>query len=590
MSFTGDLAHLPIVDVIQLLHSTRKTGTLCVKSSKGESQLVFSDGYLVSANHLNNSVRIGQILVGMNAITQESLERALHEQKNAGAQRKPLIATLIEHGTINREDAYRGLENLIEMTIVEVLTWTSGSFSLDVEKTEISDEYRYFPEILKQEILLNVQGILMDALRIYDEKMRDGTLEDIFFSSQDTGNGTDISSDGQPVTADLLGLDSLDTMKKKIPDVFIGLKDCDPAAENRAAVSEGLVGLTADRQETLSSFLNTFSAPAPSGGQKTLPMAVIVFSRDHFMKHALSAVSRHKGHVVFTTDDDTNLDMIIEQSFSRDLLPLLVIDDPEYAGAGYSDQAMLSLVKQKQDTFPFLPVLQLNAGITDYSFAPHDQGDRSGAVFPRPTLRLRPETFDSDMIRFLEAFNSYLSKFSVTTERQSARKLNECVANLSLLKEAPEVALELLMYLSTQFERVVTFVAGATELTAEKGIGITSDKSTGPSGPMLFKVPLGQRSLFQDVIEKRRLYFGLCNDAHLKSCLYPEIGAPRSSKIILLPLLLSGNVIALFYGDFGQKTPSPLLVEHLEVAARFAGLVLDNSFCRKRLDKLTRPI
>ena len=41
MSFTGDLEHLPIVDVIQLLHATRKSGILRIGCRKGESQLVF---------------------------------------------------------------------------------------------------------------------------------------------------------------------------------------------------------------------------------------------------------------------------------------------------------------------------------------------------------------------------------------------------------------------------------------------------------------------------------------------------------------------------------------------------------------------
>jgi len=39
MSFVGDLEHLPIVDVIQLLHATRKSGTLCMKSLKGRASL-----------------------------------------------------------------------------------------------------------------------------------------------------------------------------------------------------------------------------------------------------------------------------------------------------------------------------------------------------------------------------------------------------------------------------------------------------------------------------------------------------------------------------------------------------------------------
>ncbi len=176
MSFNGDLEHFPLVDLIQLLHMTNKTGILYLKSSKGESQLVFHEGFFVSANHMNNSVRIGRVLVDMKAITTEALNLALTEQRNAGRNRKPLIATLIEQGTIDKETAFKGLETLIEMTIVEVMTWTNGTFSLDVSKVYVSDEYRYFPEKLQQEILLNAQGVLMDSLRIYDEKLRDGTL------------------------------------------------------------------------------------------------------------------------------------------------------------------------------------------------------------------------------------------------------------------------------------------------------------------------------------------------------------------------------------------------------------------------------
>ena len=96
MSFTGDLEHLPIVDVIQLLHATRKSGILRVSCHKGESQLVFKDGFIVSANNLNNKVRIGKILIDLGLITPDLLDKALQEQKNAGNNRKPLVITMIE--------------------------------------------------------------------------------------------------------------------------------------------------------------------------------------------------------------------------------------------------------------------------------------------------------------------------------------------------------------------------------------------------------------------------------------------------------------------------------------------------------------
>jgi len=190
VSFTGDLEDLPIVDIIQLLHTTRKSGILRVKSRKGESNLVFKDGYIVSASHLNNSVRIGTILVERNIITPKILDQTLLEQKNAGAERKPLIISLLDKGLVKDEDAYQALEHLIETTVVEILTWKRGTFTLEVLPDAVADEYRYYPGKLNREISVDAQGVLMDALCIFDEKMRDGELEEENPDDDGTVTGT----------------------------------------------------------------------------------------------------------------------------------------------------------------------------------------------------------------------------------------------------------------------------------------------------------------------------------------------------------------------------------------------------------------
>jgi hypothetical protein len=594
MSFAGDLEHLPIVDVIQLIYSTKKSGTLSIKSQKGESQVVFSDGYFVSANHLNNSVRIGNILTENNYLSHEALEQALLEQKTAGAARKPLIATLIEQGAIKTEDAYKGLETLIEMTIVEVLTWKSGTFSLDVNKIEINDEYRYFPETLKQEILMNAQGILMDALRIYDEKMRDGTLEEDFFSSgADEKEEAPAGADGTlAITADLLGLDGLDTFSKRIPDVFIGLKDEDLSEEHRRVVSEELGSLPPNKQELLCSFLSQLSSQTPAvkegAASGALPLAVIVFSHDPFIKHAITTICRQKNYVVFTTDDDANLDLIIEQSFSRDLLPLLIIDDAKFIGGRYTGETLAVLLQQKRDLYPRISILQMSTSPEDQTFPPHVLDEGTEAIYPRPVLGECADSFVDHMTGFLKSFSSVLDKSFTQTDRQVTHRLKKCITSLSALSDPPEVARELLRFTSGLFERSMILVVGATELTAEKGIGVNAEKSAGPTGPLMFKIPLVPGSLLQEVIEKRRLYYGLCSDTTVQSHLYSVISAPHNAKVLILPLLLSGNVIALIYADFGQAAPSPVQIEQLEILSRFAELLLDYSFYRKKFERLTK--
>jgi hypothetical protein len=594
MSFTGDLAQLPIVDIIQLIHTTRKSGTLTIQSQKGKSQLSFSDGYFVSANHVNSSIRIGQILVENAFLTPESLEIALLEQKKVGSIRKPLIKILLECGFIKPEEAYKGLESLIELTIVEALTWTNGTFSMDLNNTDICDEYRYFPETLQQEILLNSQQILMDALRIYDEKMRDGILENIFFAEGAVGEEVISSSvDGeQIVTVDMLGLDVLETIPSRNPDKFIRLVDKDYSEEHFRIISDELGVLPRHRQDELCSFLTELSMQSSSGKQCVLhgerSLAVIMFSHDSFMKHALSTICRDRNHVVFTTDDDISLDLFIDQSFSKGHQPILVVDDPVYIGEGYEERTA-SMLQEKRDKYPLISILQLSTSPENQPPHTHDM-DESTVILPRPVLGDCHDTFVARLSDFLITFRSALEKSVVQPERVSARKLKESVAKLTSLTEPPLVARELLNFTASFFERAVTLVVGTVDLTAEKGVGVTSKKSSGPTGPLMFKIPLGQQSVFDDVIEYRRLFYGHCSDSTLTNHLYDALLTPHSPKILLLPLVMSGKVIAMIYADFGQTEPTPILIEHLEIVSRVAGLVLDNSCYQKRFELITKNL
>ncbi len=593
MSFTGDLDQLPIIDVIQLIHSTQKSGTLSIKSQKGESQLAFSEGYFVSANHLNSSVRIGQVLIESKLITPALLDKALLEQKTTDIGHKPLIRILIEQGSIKREDAYKGLETLIEMTVVEALTWTSGTFSMDLNYTEICDEYKYFPDILHQEIRLNGQEVLMDALRIYDEKVRDGMLHCIFFSEDSApSQERSFTENGEmTITADMLGLDALDTLTQKIPDKFILLADRDHAEEHRRVVADELRMLPTNKQDELSSFLIQISRLPTPGKLSSLngapSLAVIMFSHDTFMKYALSTICNNRNHVVFTTDDDISLDLFIDQSFLRGHTPILVVDDPVYIGEGYEERTA-SMLTEKRSKYPLLSILQMSTSPEHQLLQSQSLEEGTEVILPRPSFDDCPDVFVAKMIAFLRSFRSLLDKSFAQPGRAAARKLKESIAVMTPLSDPSRVARELLIFTSGLFERVLILVAGTGELIAEKGIGVTALKSSGPTGPLMFKIPLGQGSVLDDVIEKRRLFFGPCSDQLLKEYLYSVFPAPLSQKILIQPIMMAGKVIALIYADFGQQAPVPTLIEHLEILSRVAGLVLDNSYNLKRIERMTQ--
>jgi hypothetical protein len=597
MSFVGELEHLPIVDVIQLLNSTRKSGTLCVKSVKGECQLVFVDGYIVGANHVNNSVRIGQVLVEMNAINHIQLEEALTEQFNSGANRKPLVATLIEGGTIDRDTAYKGLETLIEMTIVEVLTWISGTFELDIGKITVSDEYRYFPEKLKQEICLNTQSILMDALRIYDEKMRDGTLTEETFSTMDIPI-TDIGSnwDSPEITADLLGLDELDNLDRSIPEVFSGVKELiekkesDPSEPHRKAISTELDGIPNEQKEKIYNLLTNLSVFAKDDESAfTTPLAVILFTRNELFRHIVTTLSRHEGYLVFSTDESETLDHIIDKAVTRELTPILIIDPPSGDAAPFSAESIMNMLLQKRMKYPQIAIIQMIASHNGhFSLQALQWGVR--LLLPWPDKRNPNEIFAEELVSFLETLRVYLGTTFSTPEQKALKQLRECILELDTLKEAPEVSFVVLKFTAAIFERSMTFVVGKSEMIAERGIGIQGGKHEGASRPMMFRIPITERSLFKKVIESGELYHGDLLDESITSNLHKEIGEPDSKTIVLVPVRSMGRCVAVIYGDFGNKPGSPVQIELLEILVHHAGLVLENTLYRKKFAQDIRPV
>lgn len=562
MSFDGDLEHLPIVDVIQLLHATGKSGTLTLKSSKGESQLVFLDGFVVSANHVNNSIRIGQVMLDMGLIKKEDLDRALKEQKQAGANRKPIIQTMIEGGMVKTDDAYKGLEALIEMTIVEVLTWTKGTFSLDVTKSTIADDYRYFPEQVKQEIHLNTQNLLMDALRIYDERKRDGTLtpEAMFGVAPEIPGGAEISA------ADL-GLEELDVLESRIPRVFSALSQEEPDTPATRLKGE-LSGIPAEEQQLLFAFLEELVRQ--QGG--ALDNGVILLSSARLTRECVSAICGAR--FLCATDDPAQLDPIVDQALSKERAPMVLVDAGEPSVKQGFDP--IAVVQQKRSRYPDLPVIML-ACPGQYQLVARAFAAGVTAFLPRGSREERPGSFIADTIDSCRALLSFLDRRPAEPASKLLATFHGRFAALSEQRDPPEVTFALLQATCSFFKRGVTLVAVRSELIAERAIGVDAG---GAVTSVKLRLGATEPSLYQKALEGE-IYYGDA-DASLRGTMFGVIGAPAGNKVLLLPVKSFGRVIAVIYADFGAETGGDPQLQLLEILAQHAGLIIDNILYRKR--------
>lgn len=402
MAFTGDLEHLPIVDVIQLMNSTRKTGVLSVRGRKGESQLVFKDGYIVSASHLNNSVRIGQVLIEKGIITPQQLDQGLQRQQLDGADRKPLAITLIEMGLLAEQDAYKGLQHLIEMTVVEILTWKSGKFTLDHLSDVVHSEFKYYPEKMNHEVNVNTQSILMDALRIFDEKMRDGLIE-----AEPDEPAVAAATPDEIISADDLGLSELDLIETNVPPAFAAVAPFDPVHFQR----EQLQSLVPELSETVREKIATFLAKhtlAPDAEQKTDPAGrqLILAASDRLLIHALGTVARSGGISLTAVSSGAEAESAADSFMQQGKRTGIIFDAPAHAAT--EEHARIMTARNSLcSRYPGFACIQLVAA--DAVFLALD-AYRSGvrAVVPRPTLEACIDSFAEELIALVEFLPAYL--------------------------------------------------------------------------------------------------------------------------------------------------------------------------------------
>jgi hypothetical protein len=589
MSLNGDLEHFPIIDIIQLLHGSRKSGIFRLSSEKGDCQLVFHDGDLVSANFLNNRVRIGQVLVSAGAITEEQLAQALDIQSNAGDDRKPLVITLLEHNMVDETAAYNSIESLIEMTIVEVLTWKEGHFSLDSSKSGDVDGYHFSRIKFPQRILLNSQGILMESLRIFDEKVRDGTMEEILsiagISNLDLGaeqpgiNPPVITSKNHDKSDSLLlfqqmlaekrsmiqrssdqSYRSVDALKKLIVDEF-------PTAEKelKRRLFKLLSGSESERNEV--------AAPPD--------IAVIVITQSSLLSTMVRSICYQEGVYAVSSDNVISLDINIRLLLCQALHLVIFLDVPH-------DDAMQKTVQICKELQSYPQASVVLAACSHFWSTLGLQTLSSGirSIIPRPCKECGKESLEQQALSFCSGFGAFLKTLSSEYSSSDEQRFFACISKLRSCKTRSEITDAVLDYLVEVFERAIVFLVTESELVAEQSFGVRADKSEGIETLSNLCIPFNDLSIFEDVIKTGQMYYGFHSDSSGPHQLYRVIGRVESPEVLLFPLIRANTVVAFIYADFGSKPASSPSLHYIDALVHYTTAQISVSAYRQKLKSM----
>ncbi len=169
---SGDLAAIPLAEVLQLLQLQRQTGILVVHDKRTEVQVALRDGLvdLATSRGAADEFRLGRYVVEGGRLDRAQLDDFIAKERASGRARL-LGDALIAEGILTREDVHDALGRQTSELIYDVLRWTRGRFLFDNNATRT--------EASSAQLGLPVASIVMEGFRRVDEwRLMEGALGD----------------------------------------------------------------------------------------------------------------------------------------------------------------------------------------------------------------------------------------------------------------------------------------------------------------------------------------------------------------------------------------------------------------------------
>ena len=154
MSIFGDLQDLSLADIIQIIAGSQKSGILYVNADEGRSSIVFKNGFVVSASKPDLAIRLGQLLLRENQISEIELEMCLKEQQQTG---RPLGEILLVRSLVTRDQLQSLMKHQVMETVNEIVNLTEGSFS-----------FQAHDQLPPDHIAFEAQHLLLDVAFLQD--------------------------------------------------------------------------------------------------------------------------------------------------------------------------------------------------------------------------------------------------------------------------------------------------------------------------------------------------------------------------------------------------------------------------------------
>jgi CheY-like chemotaxis protein len=566
VSLNGNLEDLPLLDILQIVSFSKKTGYLAIQTEAGDGAIVFRDGLVVAS------------------FTWDGLPMDAR------------VATLPD----DKRDAL--IRNRIGAALEQLIRLREGQFSFNLtDETPGAIAGRDISlETLPAGI--NPQELLLDLARGIDEDRRDSSaaLEASFAEPEaavdvvqveaepDSPEPEAAAQDGAMEEEDLLSLEPL------ADEAEAALTPEDPLAHQQRLPDPEAAASPRDE-------------PASSP-----PRTILLVDDEEDVRRILATLFTQVGYEVFQADEPSAAVKQAQALGKAGRSFLLITDLGMPTSGGASFQGGFEVVKRlwKMNLRP--PILMMTDSLSPALQARARQMGVSSFVFKPSLSKLDSKQFEADMKAFagkmiqdvvprLGRVAPGVRKARATAPAPAPRveppaSVEDLSRDFSMLQQrlvelrshgdATQISSLVMRVAREFFERGMLFLVKNDEVRGLGGFGRAPKDSNISFLAREIVIPLAEASVFRDVVTRRRPFIGPLPEGKWSRHLEGRIGKFQSAEVALLPLLTHREAVAVLFGDNPETGRALARLEGLEVFINQAGIALENAFLQRKLQTL----
>ncbi|HUV87245.1 MAG TPA: DUF4388 domain-containing protein [bacterium] len=512
MVLKGKLEDMPVVDVLQFIYASRRSGTLHLESRDRRGFVVFRDGNIAQASTNAAENNLGHILLARGLVEEGELARAVEAQRSDYSD-MPLGRVLVETGLLSEEEVKAAVEEQIEGAVRDFVLWLDGDFVFELGTAAApADDVAVPVEGILPGVTVDTQHLLLECIRIFDERSKpsaepsaEGAAaepavevtppEDVEEPAPPT-HTVYVYSDNEPLCALLASV----AAKKKV--------DC----------------------RALQSFAELMLAVESTMRADRLP--VVVLDADFCAGDRPQERGTRAAELVVKLKRAARaLEVVCLSSRAEHPLRIALLERHARALVGVPPKPLLREMPPGPEVKNFIRELWtvVVEALRNYE-----------NVYVKKKWRER--------ISSLEAYLLKLKRFVREAQKSSFTFM---------------VSLDLLNLISENYERALLFVVREGVAGGIGGFGDAADGT--PLGIMAknVEVSLDEPSVFRTVAERKTTYRGRPDQGQtVHRRFFEQIGEPKNGEAVVVPLLSGGQTLAMIYCDNGEAA-EPLVYDEL---------------------------